>query len=234
MIEAADLTKTYDGLMALQGFNLRIERGDIYCLLGANGAGKTTTINLFLGFIAPTSGRASIDGLDVQRHPVATKRLLGYVPEQVSLYPYLTGIENLRYFAELGTGGAWKRGRLIELLERVGLRSESADRRVATYSKGMRQKIAIALAFAKNAKVLFLDEPISGLDPEAANELCALLSDLGRQGTAVLMATHDLFRAVSVGTRVGIMKHGRLVADLTTEELGHADIERIYLDQMMQ
>jgi ABC-2 type transport system ATP-binding protein len=156
---------------------------------------------------------------------------LGYVPELVQLYPNLSGLENLEYFTTLA-GESLDRKTLLEQLERVGLEPAAADRRVALYSKGMRQKVGIAIALARRAKALLLDEPTSGLDPKAANELSELLASLSGAGVAVLMATHDLFRAKEVGHRVGIMRQGRLVSVLETASLGHADLERIYLEHM--
>jgi ABC-2 type transport system ATP-binding protein len=204
----------------------------VFCLLGANGAGKTTTINLFLNFIAPTSGTALVNGLDVTKEPLETKRHLAYIPETVMLYKNLTGLENLEYFAALAGKPDLTREQLIGYFREVGLAVEAADRRVGTYSKGMRQKVGIAIALAKGAKALLLDEPTSGLDPKASNEFSDLLRRLSGNGVAVLMATHDLFRAKESGTRVGIMKHGTLVAQHTTDEFGHADLERVYLEHM--
>jgi ABC-2 type transport system ATP-binding protein len=232
MLEATDLTKRYDGHLALDRLSLTIEAGEVFCLLGANGAGKTTSINLFLNFIPPTSGTARINGLDVVEHPLETKRHLAYIPEQVMLYRNLSGVENLSYFAALAGKGHYRREDLIGFLVRAGLQAEAADRRVGGYSKGMRQKVGIAVALAKEARALLLDEPTSGLDPKASNEFSGLLDQLSDSGVAVLMATHDLFRAKESGTRVGIMKHGRLVETLLTDEVGHADLERIYLEHM--
>jgi ABC-2 type transport system ATP-binding protein len=231
MLEAVQLTKAYNGVKALENLNLRIQPGEIFCLLGANGAGKTTTINLFLNFIAPTSGTAKINGLDVTQHSLETKKHLAYIPEQIMLYRNLTGLENLDYFTSLA-GERHQRRQLLAFLEEAGLERQAADKRVATYSKGMRQKVGIAIAIAKRAKALLLDEPTSGLDPKAANEFSELLKKMSVSGAAILMATHDLFRAKETGTRVGIMKHGRMVAEMTTGEIGHADLERIYLDHM--
>ena len=232
MLEAAGLTKRYNGVTALESLNLRVAPGEVFCLLGANGAGKTTTINLFLNFVPPSAGTARINGLDVTQHPLETKRYLAYIPETVMLYRNLTGLENLEYFSALAGHSHYTRDQLLGFFKGVGLRTEDADRRVGTYSKGMRQKVGIAIAIAKNAKALLLDEPTSGLDPKAANEFSALLTQLSSAGVAVLMATHDLFRAKESGTRVGIMKHGKLVATLKTADIGHADLERIYLEHM--
>ncbi len=232
MLEAIDLTKSFGAQTALQSLNLAVKPGEIFCLLGANGAGKTTTINLFLNFLQPTSGQAKINGLDVVREPLESKKFIAYIPEQVSLYRNLTGLENLDYFATLASGGAQPKPKLLEYLRAVDLPSGAEARKVATYSKGMRQKIVIAIAMAKQAKALLLDEPTSGLDPKASNEFSQLIRKLASQGTAVLMATHDLFRAKEDGTRVGIMRQGVLRQVLNTDEFGHADLERIYLEHM--
>ena len=232
MLEALNLTKRYDQAVALDALNLTVRPGEIFCLLGANGAGKTTTINLFLNFVPPTSGTARINGLDVVQQPLETKKHLAYIPETVMLYKNLTGLENLEYFSALAGRPDYTRPQLLEFLTQVGLQADAADKRVGTYSKGMRQKVGIAIALAKHAKALLLDEPTSGLDPKAANEFSALLTRLSADGVAVLMATHDLFRAKESGTRVGIMRQGRLVRTLDTTEVGHADLERIYLEHM--
>jgi ABC-2 type transport system ATP-binding protein len=232
MLEARTLTKRYNGVTALDALTLTVAPGDVFCLLGANGAGKTTTINLFLNFIPATSGSAIVNGLDVAQQPLETKRYLAYIPETVMLYKNLTGLENLEYFAALAGRPQLARAEALEYLNAVGLAADAGDRRVGAYSKGMRQKVGIAIAVAKGAKALLLDEPTSGLDPKASNEFSDLLKRLSGNGVAVLMATHDLFRAKESGTRVGIMKHGRLVAQHTTDEFGHADLERVYLEHM--
>lgn len=234
MLEAVGLSKSYNGSVALDALDLRIEPGEVFCLLGANGAGKTTTINLFLNFVPPTSGVARINGLDVTEHPLETKRSLAYIPEQVMLYKNLSGVENLAYFAALSGKATYSDTQIRRFLADAGLPEEAADRRVSGYSKGMRQKVGIAVAMAKAASVLLLDEPTSGLDPKASNEFSVLLKRMSDSGTAILMTTHDLFRAKESGTRVGIMKHGRLVETLKTGEIGHADLEQIYLEHMSE
>ena len=232
MIQAIDLCKTFGTGLAVDHLSLTIQPGEVFCLLGANGAGKTTTINLFLNFIAPTSGRALIGGQNVVEHPVETKQRLAYIPEQVTLYRNLTGIENLRFFSRLAQAKADSDDELLAILAQAGLSADHARRRVLTYSKGMRQKVGIAMTIAKGATALLLDEPTSGLDPKAANDFSLLLNDLSARGVAILMATHDLFRAKESGTRVGIMKHGRLVESMDTRQLGHSDLEQIYLRHM--
>jgi len=232
MLQAKDLTKSFGSHTALHSLNLEVKPGEIFCLLGANGAGKTTTINLFLNFIEPSGGQAFINGQDVVTHPLETKKHIAYIPEQVSLYRNLTGYENLEYFATLANGAAVEKSLLISYLRSVDLPSGAEDRKVSTYSKGMRQKIVIAIAMAKQAKALLLDEPTSGLDPKASNEFSQLIRKMAGQGTAVLMATHDLFRAKEDGSRIGIMRQGKLRQVLNTDEFGHADLERIYLEHM--
>jgi ABC-2 type transport system ATP-binding protein len=231
MLEAEHLTKRYHGVLALDDLTLSVQPGEIFCLLGANGAGKTTTINLFLNFIQPTSGKARVGGLDVTQHPQEARRLIAYLPEQVMLYPRLTGMENLDYFSQL-SGHRYTHGELIRFLTRCGLDAEAATRPLSTYSKGMRQKVGLAIALAKNARALLLDEPTSGLDPQASYEFSEVIAGLAKTGVAVLMATHDLFRVKETGTRAGIMKAGRLVDVIGTKALGPADLERIYLNHM--
>lgn len=232
MLKAIELSKNYNGNLALDALNLNIEAGDVYCLLGANGAGKTTTINLFLNFIQPDGGKALINGLDVAEKALETKKYLAYIPEQVNLYKNLSGLENLEYFSALAGQDNYSKDDWRRFLIDAGLQESAIEQRVSGYSKGMRQKVGIAIATAKKAKVLLLDEPTSGLDPQASNEFSELLKRLSSNGCAILMATHDLFRAKESGTRVGIMKHGRLLTEMTTDEIGHADLERIYLENM--
>ncbi|WP_446830034.1 ABC transporter ATP-binding protein [Candidatus Foliamicus sp.] len=231
MLQATNLSKRYGETEALKGLDLSVEGGDIYCLLGANGAGKTTTISLFLNFIQPDGGTATVGGLDVTEQPLETKRLLAYIPEQVMLYGNLTALENLSYFSQLG-GHSYSPEEYRGFLDRVGLQPEAMERRVKTYSKGMRQKVGVAIALAKKARALLLDEPTAGLDPKASNEFSELLLKLKTDDAAILMATHDLFRAKETGTRIGIMKEGRLVDELSTDEVSHADVEQIYLQHM--
>ena len=187
MLEANCLTKVYSGSMALDQLNLTIYPGEIFCLLGANGAGKTTTINLFLNFIPPSAGTAKINALDVTQHSLETKKFLAYIPEQVTLYRNLTGLENLEYFTSLA-GERYGEEELLDFLAEAGLPADAARKRVSAYSKGMRQKVGIAIAIAKKAKALLLDEPTSGLDPKAANEFSELLKKLSGNNAAILMA----------------------------------------------
>jgi len=229
MISAQNLTKHYGDKIALDNLTLDIAPGEIFCLLGQNGAGKTTTINCFLGFTQPTSGKAFINGLDVAKLPLESKKHLAYLPEVVMLYPNLTGLENLDYFSRLA-GFKHHKGDLLICLETAGLKEADGKRRVSEYSKGMRQKVGIAIAMAKKAKALFLDEPTSGLDPKASNDFSQLLLELKNDGVAVLMATHDIFRAKDVANRIGIMKDGKLMNVLdNSRHLQAKEIEELYL-----
>lgn len=232
MLQTLALSKQFGETRALDAVSLHVAPGEIYCLLGANGAGKTTLVNVFLNFVTPSEGQALVDGLDVTREPLATKQRLAYIPEQVMLYGALSGLENLRYFAALATGRTAPRDELLHLLEQAGLDATAALRRVATYSKGMRQKVGIAIALAKNARALLLDEPTSGLDPKAAAEFSQLLRNARDRGVAVLTTTHDLFHAKQTGTRIGIMRQGQLVSQLHSQDLSHADLEALYLEHM--
>jgi ABC-2 type transport system ATP-binding protein len=231
MLKAINLTKTYNGKPALHNVSFEVKAGEVFCLLGANGAGKTTTINLFLNFIDPTTGQALIDGKDVKAEPIETKKLLAYIPENLTLYPNLTGLENLEYFSALA-GKQYRIEQYVQLLLEAGLQPEAHKRKVGTYSKGMRQKVGVAIAVAKDAKALLLDEPTSGLDPKASNDFADLLSKLSHKGVAILMATHDLFRAKESGSHIGIMKEGRLVEHIPAELINHTDLEKLYLRHM--
>ncbi len=231
MLEAIKLTKRYGNFTALNSLNLSVNQGDIFCLLGANGAGKSTTINLFLNFISPTEGTAKINSIDVTKGPEETKKLLSYIPENLKLYPNLTGLENLDFFCGLG-GKKYSTNHLTELLTESGLQPDFIQKRVSSYSKGMRQKVGIALARAREASVLLLDEPTSGLDPKASNEFSSLLLEMKERGVATLMATHDLFRAKDTGTHIGIMKEGILVEQFASDDVSFRDLESLYLKHM--
>lgn len=235
MLEARSLRKVYPGgTVALESLDLTIRPGEIFCMLGPNGAGKTTTVRLFLNFTAPTSGTAAVGGVDATADPLAARRQMAYVPENVMLYGRLTGVENLAYFTALATGAKLADAEAKALLADAGLPAEAAARPVAGYSKGMRQKVGIAVATAKGARALLLDEPTSGLDPLAANEFARRIAALAERGMAVLMVTHDLFLAGRCGTRVGIMQKGRLVTTLETAGIDHTDLERAYLEASAQ
>jgi ABC-2 type transport system ATP-binding protein len=228
MLQAKNLSKNYDSHKALNSLNLTIKEGEIFALLGQNGAGKTTTINCFLGFIEPSSGEANINGISVTENALETKKYLAYIPETVMLYPNLTGIENLEFFSSLA-GFSYQKKELSHYLSKAGLQKDAHSQRLEGYSKGMRQKVGIAIALAKKAKALLLDEPTSGLDPKASNEFSEILRELSKNGTAILMATHDIFRAKEVAHRIGIMKEGNLVSVIDSASISANELEALYL-----
>jgi ABC-2 type transport system ATP-binding protein len=223
-MEISGLVVRYGDRCVVDDLNLTIPPGTIYALLGGNGAGKTTTINTLLGFVKPERGRVLING-SVQS---AGSRELAYLPENVALYPYLSGVENVQYFCALA-GTRVGKSEANVLLARAGLPEHAMNRRVSTYSKGMRQKVGLSIAYARNARAMLLDEPTSGLDPDAANEFAMRIRALGSAGMAVLMATHDLFNAREVADRIGIMKAGRIVAEIDARRVSHQELHDTYL-----
>jgi ABC-2 type transport system ATP-binding protein len=233
MIQAINLTKRYeDGLLALDQVSFDIHPGEVFCLLGANGAGKTTAINLFLDFIPPTGGEARINGINCHQNPLEAKKYVAYVSENVMLYGNFTARQNLDFFAKLGGKRHLSKKDYYRVMADVGLEEKAYEQRVKEFSKGMRQKLGIAIAMIKDAPAILLDEPTSGLDPKAGAEFLELLKRLKAQGKAILMSTHDIFRAKEIGDRVGIMKEGRLVMERTRQELQYEDLVKIYIDYM--
>ena len=228
MLIAENLSKTYGDYKALNNLNLKLNKGEIFALLGQNGAGKSTTINIFLGFVKPTEGVAKINGISVIDHPEETKKFIAYIPETVLLYPNLTGVENLKFFSSLA-GFDYDNEALTNFLSKAGLQSDAHHNRLGGYSKGMRQKVGIAIAIAKKAKVLLLDEPTSGLDPKASNEFSEILKELASEGTTIFMATHDIFRAKEVADRIGITKRGNLISEINADEISANELEKLYL-----
>lgn len=232
LLEAQKLRKCYGQTVALDGLDLSVGSGEVVALLGGNGAGKSTTLGLFLGFIKPTSGSATVAGHSVTTHPEQARACLGYLPEVVHLYPVFTGMETLSYFNDAAGRPPLTRDAAKAALAQVGLEDKAHDRRVAEYSKGMRQKLGLAISLAKNASALLLDEPLSGLDPNAANDLVGLVRSIAEQGTSVLMVTHDIFRAQQMADRIGIMKRGHLVDVVDAKQMNASDIEALYVHHL--
>jgi ABC-2 type transport system ATP-binding protein len=230
MLEAINLTKRYeDGVLGLDHVSFAVSSGQIYAMLGANGAGKTTAINLFLNFIDPTEGEALIDGIVTHRDPLEAKKRVAFVSENVMLYSQFTALQNLGYFARLGGKTHYTKEDYRKVLLRVGLQGEAHNKRLKGFSKGMRQKCGIAIAILKDAPAILLDEPTSGLDPQAAFEFVRLLEELRDEGKAILMSTHDIFRAKRLADVVGIMNQGRLVTQRKKDELMGEDLEKLYM-----
>lgn len=231
MIQIQNASKSFKSIPAVQDLTLKVNEHEILGLLGANGAGKSTTINMLLGFLKPDSGSVSINQLETYANANEVRKSIGYIPENINLYPYLSGLENLDYFCRL-SGLKYSGTELHGFLAECGLQDDAHRGKVGGYSKGMRQKVGIAIAYAKKAKVYLLDEPASGLDPLASNELSALLKKLAAQGATILMASHDIFRVREVCDRIGILKKGNLVKELRSDEVSTNELESLYLEFM--
>ena len=219
-LETRDLTKRYDLRTAVNSLNLKINRGEIFGLLGPNGAGKTTTILMLLGLTEPTSGSAQVDGLDPRHDPLAVKRRVGYLPDDVGFYDDVSARQNLMYTARLNRmRDAEATERIEYLIDQVGL-GEVIDRRVRTFSRGMRQRLGLADALIKRPSILILDEPTVNIDPEGVRELLRFVSDLRRdEGMTVLLSSHLLHQVEQVCDRIGVFVSGRLVGVGTVAEL---------------
>ena len=231
IISIENITKNFGGFRAINNLSLDVKSGEIYGLLGSNGAGKSTTINILLGFLEPDAGNAFINDINTISNYKEARKYIGYISENVNLYPYLSGIENLNYFCKLA-GKNYNQKKLKVFLNKCGLADDAYDKRTETYSKGMRQKVGIASALAKDAQVYLLDEPASGLDPLASNELSQTLKKLASSGAAVLMASHDIFRVRETCNRIGIIKNGELVKEMNTSDVTTNELEKIYIDYM--
>ena len=233
MLETNKLTKRYeDNMLALDDLSLKVEPGEIYAMLGGNGAGKTTTINLFLNLIEPTGGEAIVNGIVTHQNPLEAKKHLAFVSENVMLYPNFTAMQNLDFFCKIGGKTNYSQEDYKKVLLRVGLQEDAHHKKLKGFSKGMRQKCGIAIAILKDAPAILLDEPTSGLDPKAGLEFIKLLDELRSESKAILMSTHDIFRAKEVADKVGIMNNGKLVMEKTKEELEHEDLEKLYVEFM--
>lgn len=233
MIKIEAVSKSFNGTEALSGLEMEVNKGEIYGLLGPNGAGKSTTINLLLGFIKPDAGEVTVNDISPTANPGQARKICGYIPENVNLYEHLTGIENLQYFSNLA-GLKKTIPEMAEILKECGLEPEAHHKRVGKYSKGMRQKVGIAIAFAKNAAVYLLDEPASGLDPAASNELTKILQKLSGNGASILMASHDIFRVRETCHKIGILKNGTLIREMDADSLSSNELEHLYLEYMHQ
>ncbi|WPH23606.1 ABC transporter ATP-binding protein [Variovorax paradoxus] len=226
-LEAHGVVAGYGARTILHGLDLTVRVGEIYALLGANGAGKTTTLSLFLGFVQPQSGRVRVNGADPVADPTAARRQLAYIPENVALYEHLSARENVAYLLHLAGQPAGAQA-IDEALSAAGLDAAAHGRRVAGFSKGMRQKVSIALALARRVPALLLDEPTSGLDPQATTEFSRILGLLRAQGVAVLMVTHDLLGAADVADRIGFIEAGRLIEEVAAAGAERFDVRALH------
>jgi len=233
MLQAVHLTKKYeDGLLALDDVSFSVNTGQIFAMLGGNGAGKTTTINIFLNLIEPTSGQTKINGIVSHENPLKAKEYVSFVSENVMLYPEFTALQNIDFFVRLGGKLNYSKDYYRKVLLRVGLQEDAHNKKLKGFSKGMRQKCGIAIAILKDAPAILLDEPTSGLDPKAGLELIRLLAELRDEGKAILMSTHDIFRAKEIADEVGIMNNGKFVMIKSREEIEHEDLEKLYVEYM--
>ena len=220
IVETNQLTKHYGSIAAVEDLSLTVNEGEIFGFLGPNGAGKTTTILMLLGLTRPTSGAVNVCGHNPTRDAIRVKHLVGYLPEHLGFYDDMTARENLRYVARLnGISDGISKERIDEALKTVGL-DEASDRGVGTFSKGMRQRLGIAEVLIKEPKLVILDEPTLGLDPDASNRMIATIEELSRQkGITVLFSSHYLHQVQKISDRVGIMIKGKMVARGTIDEL---------------
>ena len=220
IIHTENLTKCYGSKSAVSELNLEIRDGEIFGLLGPNGAGKTTTTLMLLGLTEPIEGSAWIDGKNCTREPIEVKRIVGYLPDNVGFYGDMTGRENLKFTGRLnGLSEKKINEKCDELLKRVGL-EDAADQKTGTYSRGMRQRLGIADVLMKDPKVIIMDEPTLGIDPEGMRELMHLIQELARKdGRTILISSHQLYQIQQICDRVGLFVGGELIACGRIEEL---------------
>ena len=219
VIEVKELTKDYDGLLAVDHINFEVEEGEVFGFLGPNGAGKTTTVRMLTGVIKPSSGSVSVMGFDLGRHPIRAKETMGVVPELSNAYTELSAWNNLRFMAELY--GVPKRvavSRAEELLTRFDL-YDRKDHAVKTFSKGMKQKLITAMSLMNDPEILFLDEPTSGLDVQSARLIKEMVRELRKAGKTIFLTTHYMAEASQLCNRVAIINHGRIAAIDAPEKL---------------
>lgn len=227
MLHADSLHVVRSNKAVLNGISFTVKRGEVYALLGGNGAGKSTTLLSFLGFLPPSQGRVLVKDQDVGADVMTARRAISYLPESASLYEHLNAVENLRYF--LGLAGVDVTLTDIEtVLDRVSLAPDARKRNLRDYSKGMRQKVAIALAMLRNSDILLLDEPTSGLDPNAIDELHRIIRGLADAGKAILMVTHDVYGACQVADHIGLLRNGSLVGEFVAQGDERIDTESVH------
>ncbi len=227
ILEVKDLKKNYGGFAAVKGITFDIKEGEIFSLLGPNGAGKTTTISMLSTLYTPTAGDASIGGHSISKEPMAVKQVIGVVPQELALYEDLTARENLIFWGQMyGLSGKSLNSRVDEVLEQIGL-VDKARNRVKTYSGGMKRRVNIGVGLLHKPRLLFMDEPTVGIDPQSRRAILDTVKDLNKQGMTVLYTTHYMEEAAELSNRVGIIDHGELIAlgtqDELTKQVGQTD-----------
>ena len=232
VLETKGLTKHYGDFVAVDNLHLNIKKGEVFGLLGPNGAGKTTTILMLLGLTEPTKGQVRVLGFDPARQPLSVKARVGYMPDQVGFYDELTARENLVYIAKLnGIPRDQIKSRVEEAIERVHL-TQVIDKRVNTFSRGMRQRLGLADVLIKNPQLIIMDEPTQGLDPELAHEFLGLIHSLKEEGTTILLSSHLLHQVQVICDRVGLFSKGRMVLQGTVPELARKVLGGAYRVQI--
>jgi ABC-2 type transport system ATP-binding protein len=226
VLSAEKLTVTRGNSPVLHELDFEVASGEVYALLGGNGAGKSTTLLTFMGLLAPTKGEAKVLGMDASQNPEAVRKTIAYLPENASLYGHLSAMENIRYFLSLA-GTKPRDDGIHDALNSVNLDQEARLRHLSTYSKGMRQKVAVALAILRETSVVFLDEPTSGLDPTAVEDFHTVVDQLSRKGVTILMVTHDLYGACQVATSIGLLREGRLVGSFSRGESNVIEVDAV-------
>jgi len=235
MIELKNLTKKFGSLAAVNRINLSVSEGEIFGFIGPNGAGKTTTLRMMSGILSPTEGSVTIDGIDMARQPEKAKQRMGYIPDRPFIYEKLTGMEFLRFTADLfGVEDGLFKGQSESLLKRFSL-YDWRDDLIEAYSHGMKQRLIISAALLHNPRVLVIDEPMVGLDPAGIRMIKNLFRDLAKKGTTLFMSTHTLSVAEDLCDRIGVIHKGILISMGTVEELKNSarveegDLEKIFL-----
>jgi len=235
ILEVHNLVKQYGDFTAVRGISFDIQEGEIFSLLGPNGAGKTTTISMLSTLFAPTSGEAAIGGRSVTKDPMAVRQVIGVVPQDIALYDDLTARENLTFWGQMyGLGGAPLKKRIDEVLAQIGL-TDKANQRVKTYSGGMKRRVNIGVGLLHKPRLLFMDEPTVGIDPQSRRAILDTVKDLNRHGMSVLYTTHYMEEAQELSHRVGIIDHGEMIALGTQKELtkqvGERDTLRLHVGE---